>query len=366
MKYLQAVVIFLHFNQLVINAKVDTTLYISTGFQVHYGFIIPHSKSIRDVSYTNPYGAGISLCTFHTSFRDWQVFNAYWISGIEASYFNFQYPEVIGYCFALTAFAEPVISHGKKYLFTIRGGSGISYHNKIYDPVDNPMNMFFSSRISFPLYVAARLKYTLKDRNLITLSASYNHISNGGYKQPNKGMNFPTLALGLECFQKVRPLLDQNYSSIPEIWKSRMFLTVQTSMTERVITKEGEFPQKACLVYGLHARVSKTIGPIYALSAGAEIMADGYIKESLRRNQEGIDYKRFALTFGQNFILGKVNFAQYFGFYLYSPVKARNPVYQKYELSYRISNHFLFGVYLKAHAQVAESMGFTLNYQLFI
>ena len=102
-----------------------------------------------------------------------------------------------------TVFAEPVISYGEKYLFTIRGGGGISYHNRIYDPVDNPLNMFFSSRISFPLYVAARFKYSINDKTFITLSASYNHISNGGYKQPNKGMNFPTLALGLEHFQKV-------------------------------------------------------------------------------------------------------------------------------------------------------------------
>ena len=35
-------------------------------------------------------------------------------------------------------------------------------------------------------------------------------------------------------------------------------------------------------------------------------------------------------------MLGKVIFTQYFGFYLYSPYKARNPLYQKYELAYKI------------------------------
>lgn len=282
MKYKPVVVIFLLLTQSVVNSKADTIPHLYTGFQSHYGFIIPHSESIRNISHTKPYGFEISRCNLHTSFKDWQVFNAYWISGIEASYFNFRNPKVLGYIFALSAYAEPVISHGENYFITVRFGGGFSYHNKIYDPVDNPLNMFFSSRVSFPVYVAARFKYSISNRSFLTLSGSYNHISNGGYKQPNKGMNFPTLALGLEHFQKTPTLLDDNYSSYPEIRKPRIFCTLQALTTVRVINKEGDFPQKVCFVYGLHTRVSKPLGSIYALNAGAEIICDGYIKETLK------------------------------------------------------------------------------------
>ena len=366
MKYKPAVVIFFLLNQSVIIAKADTIPHIITGFQSHYGFIIPHSESIRNISHSRPYGIAISRSNFHSSFREWQVFNAYWISGVEAGYFNFRNPKVLGYIFAVSVFAEPVISYGEKYFITVRGGGGLSYHNKIYDPVDNPLNMFFSSRISFPLYVAARFKYRIGDRTFFTLSGSYNHISNGGYKQPNKGMNFPTLALGLEHFQKTPPVLDDNYSSYPQVRKSGMFFTIQALTTVRVINKEADFPQKACFIYGFHTRISKPFGSIYTLNAGTEIICDGYIRETLRRYQIDVDYKRFALTFGQSFMLGKVIFTQYFGFYLYSPYEARNPVYQKYELAYNIFNNLSFGIYLKAHAQVAESMGIIFNYQLLL
>ena len=366
MKYKPAVIILFLLNQSVIIVKADTISHIFTGFQTHYGFIIPHSESIRNVSHTNPYGFEISRNKFHTSFSDWKVFNAYWISGLGASYFNFQNPNVLGSIIAISVFAEPVIRYGKKYFFTVKGGGGLSYHNKIYDPNDNPLNLFFSSRISFPLYVSARFKYRISDRTFFTLSGSYNHISNGGYKQPNKGMNFPTLALGLEHFQKTPSVLDNNYSSYLEIRKSRIFFTIQALTTVRVINKEENFPQKACFVYGFHTRISKPFGPIYAINAGAEIIGDGYIRETLRRDQMEMDYKRFALTFGQDFTLGKVILTQYIGFYLYSPNEARDPIYQKYELAYNIIKSFSLGVYIKAHAHVAESMGITFNHTIFL
>jgi hypothetical protein len=132
----------------------------------------------------------------------------------------------------------------------------------------------------------------------------------------------------------------------------------------RVIIAESGFPQKPCFVYGLHSRISLPLGSIYSLNGGAEIIWDGYIRESLLRSQIDLDHTRFALTFGQNFKFGNFNFTQYFGAYLYSPNAARHPVYQKYELSYNIAKNFYLGVYLKAHAQVAESMGFTFNYNI--
>lgn len=364
MKYKSTAVALFLLIQSVALVIADTIPNKFTGFQMHYGFIIPHSESIRDVSHTRPYGFELSRSNFHTSYNDWLVFNGYWISGLEASYFNFQNPSVIGSVIAISAFAEPVLSYGNKYFLTVRFGGGLSYHNRIYDKDENPLNLFFSSRISFPLYVSARIKYSIGENTFITFSGTYNHISNGGYKQPNKGINFPTLALGLEHFQKTPPVLDNRYSSYPEIRKAETSVTMQVLTTVRMINEENEFPQKACFVYGLHTRISKPFGSIYSLNAGAEIIWDRYIRETLRRSFIDLDYTRFALTCGQNFRLGKVNFTQYFGFYLYSPNKARNSVYQKYELAYDISGKISLGVYLKAHAQVAESMGFVFNYRV--
>ena len=113
-------------------------------------------------------------------------------AGIQAGYLNFQNPDVLGSAFELTFFAEPIITHRRNFMFSIRGGTGISYHTKYYDKLENPSNLFFSTRFAFPLFIGARFKYRIADHTYITLSGCYNHISNGGFKQPNKGMNFPT------------------------------------------------------------------------------------------------------------------------------------------------------------------------------
>jgi hypothetical protein len=344
--------------------KADTIPHLYSSFKIHYGFIIPHSASIRAVSYTNPAGIEFNRGRFHTSFNDWQVFNSYWISGLSARYFNFQNPKVLGSVFDVSVFAGPVVSHSQKHIFSIIGGAGLSYQTKIYHPVDNPLNQFFSTRISFPLYIDARFKYRLGNRTFISLSGCYNHISNGGFKQPNKGMNFPTLALGIEHYNIPIPDHDDNYKSIKEARERNVSVTLQVLSSFRVINATNDFPEKGCFIYGFHARASKPLGSIYALNAGAELIIDGYIKETIKREQTKIDHKRFAITCGQDFTLGRIIFAQHLGVYAYSPYKARNKVYQKYELVYRTQERLMFGVFLKAHLHIAELMGISINYQL--
>ncbi len=356
--------IFIYLCHLGFTVRADTIPYVYTGIRAHYGFIIPHSVAIEPVSHTNPFGFDISINKLHTSYKRWKVFNAYWISGIQAGYFNFQNPGVLGSAFDITVFAEPVLIHRNKYFFTIRGGMGISYHTRFYDKVDNPLNQFFCTSINFPLFVDVRFKYNTGKQTYLTVSGCYNHISNGGFKQPNKGMNFPTLALGLERYYEPPDGLDHNYISSLEVPKPGISVVAQLLTAIKILEETVEFPEKAVFVYGLHTRAAKQIRTWYALNVGAEMIFDGYIREIIRREQSGLDYKRFALTAGQDFLLGKVVFTQYFGIYLYAPYKARNSIYQKYELAYKFLPNIMAGVYLKSHLQVAEMMGIHINYQL--
>jgi hypothetical protein len=342
--------------------QADTIPDLFTGVQANYGFIIPHSASIASISDTKPYGFEISLNKLHTSFNRWKVYNAYWISGVQAGYFNFQNPDIVGNAFALTIYTEPVIAFSQRIFFTIRTGIGISYHTKFYDEVENPSNQFFATKINFPLYLDLRLKYKLGDHFFITLSGCYNHISNGGFKQPNKGMNFPTVALGAEYYYKNIPVLSHNFSSKLKVPKPGIFGVIQCISTFQVLSKSDTFPEKKVFVYGFHARAAKQLTRFYSLNAGAEIVFDGYIRETIRRAQSELDYKRCALTVGQDFLFGKVFFSQHLGIYLYSPYKARNPVYQKYELALKIRPHIMAGFYLKAHLQVAEMMGLSVSW----
>lgn len=363
MKKLLLTLIIVPIKFISLSAALPDSVFQYAGVQSHYGFIIPHSKTIKDISHTKPFGFELNYNRLHTSLNDWKVFNAYWISGIETRYFNYQNPDILGSVFDVSIFAEPVLRYRKKWLWSIRGGAGFSYHSKIYDEVHNPLNFFFSSRIAFPLYVDLRLKRQIAPASFLCLSGCYNHISNGGIKLPNKGMNFPTLALGLEVYQNDIPVLEGKF--IPDKEKIReTFLTFQVLNSFKVLDKTEELPEKLAFIYGFHSRISRSLSAFYALNAGAECIFDGYIRETILREQTNIDYKRIALTFGQEFLLGKMIFSQYFGAYLYSPFKSNHFAYQKYELFYKLSQRLLAGVFLKAHLQVAELMGININYKI--
>jgi len=342
----------------------DTIPYTSTGFRAHYGFIIPHSRAIEEVSHTNPYGFEISINRLQTSYSRWQVFNSYWFSGVQAGYFNYQYPEVLGSVFDLTVYAEPVLKYGPDYFFTVRGGMGLSYHTRFYDKDENPLNQFFSTSLNFPLFVELRFKYRVAGRTYMTLSGCYNHISNGGFKQPNKGMNFPTVAIGLENFNKIATSLDHSYSSEAYLTGRIISFSVQALTALKILEETDIYPEEPVLVYGVSGRFARQAKTWYSLNAGIEMIVDGYLRGLVRREGTGPDHKRLAITAGQDFLLGKVIFTQYLGFYIYSPFKARSPVYQKYELAYKLLPGLSAGVYLKAHLHVAELMGLNVSYTI--
>jgi hypothetical protein len=361
--YIRLFVFFLALISSVCSLRADTIPLVFKSFKLHYGFIIPHSSSIRDVSFTNPVGVELNIGKLHTSFRDWQVFNNFWASGIKGRYFNFQFPDVLGSVFDFSAFAGPLVSNGRNHQFIVAGGAGISYHTKIYHPEENPLNQFFSTRISFPLYIDALFKYRISQRSYVTLAGSYNHISNGGVRQPNFGMNYPTISLGIERFNHGMSDLDYNYKEINQVRNRDVSVIIQGLSSYRVIDATDNLPEKGFIVYGVHMRASKPLGSIYSLNTGAEFIVDGYIRELIRREGTDYDHKRFALTLGQDFTFGKILFVQHLGIYLYSPYEARNKVYQKYELAYKTRGRLLYSVFLKAHVYVAELIGVGINYQ---
>lgn len=356
MRYFLALYLLIILSFPVSSQTSDSTNHYFIGIQSHYGFIIPHTEAIEPVSHTNPYGFEISMNNLKTSYESWSTFALYNISGVQFSYFNFQNPDILGSAYLLTVFTEPILKSGDKYIFSIKGGAGFSYHTRIYHDTDNQLNRFFSTRLSYPLYLSARFKYRISQKTFLTLSGTYNHISNGAQRIPNYGMNFPTVTVGLERFGREIPKLDDHYAPLPGKKESGRYLVLQALMGYKVVYGVDTWS------FGISTRYTWQLRTRYALNAGAELIVDRGVKKMIEIEGLDLDNKRVAITGGQDFLLGKAVFTQYLGVYVYSPYKAKHPVYQKYELSYKILPSLMAGVYLKAHTSDAELFGFSVNY----
>jgi len=325
------------------------------GAKAHYGFIIPHTEKIEQLSNSNPYGIEISFSLLNNRAKDWKQCNCYSQTGLLLSYINFDNPEILGSSVNLLIFVEPFITFNPRLFFTARMGAGLSYITKIYDENTNPTNLFFSTPISIPLFAELNMKYKINSKFNLSLGGSYNHISNGGYKQPNLGMNFPTANLGIEYMFRPAALLSP--PKVTAAINKKPYFEINVLYSQKVLGETDSFPEKTCHILGLSARVNRNLSRYNALSAGVEWIASGYNKESISRQNLDVDYNRLALTAGHNLLVGKFAFVIQFGFYVYDPYEAMDDVYQKYDLRYHISKHFYAGVFLKAHLQVAELMG---------
>jgi hypothetical protein len=329
------------------------------GTKLHYGFIIPHSKSIENLATTNPYGLEVNFNLLNHREKDWKQCNCYSKSGLAVSYFNFANPGVLGSAVSLLVYVEPFLTYKPKLFFTIRLGTGLAYITKVYNEDNNPKNLFFSTPFSFPLFVDLNMKFKVNPTLNLLVSGSYNHISNGGYKQPNKGMNFPTGTLGMEYL--IRPVELLPHRKFQDSTARKFKVEINTLYTVKVQGKTDSLPEKTCFIFGLSARTYRKVSRFNALSLGAEWIADGYNRESISRDSLGLDYNRVAVTLGNDILVGRFAFVIQFGYYIYAPYKAMHDIYEKYDLQYHFTKNIYGGVFLKAHLQVAELMGVSLG-----
>lgn len=353
------VTIFFTFS-LLIHASEPPKKSLLVGINSHVGFIIPHSSAIRSVSYSHPWVIEIDLSWHHLNEKAWNYCNCFPRTGINISYINFDNPEVLGSGFALAPYVEPFAAADRRFTTSFRLGGGAVYLNNIYDPVTNPDNQFYCTHFSFILFMSFSANYRLtKDLN-IKIAANYNHISNGGNKQPNYGINFPTASIGLDYYLQ-SPYFERFDKKIKDDRKKTL-VKASVFYTPKEYSKADrtKYP-----VFGVHAGAERLVGRISALSAGLEYMNDYTQKEWIIRKELNVnDHQQVAILAGHVFHIGRFSFSQSLGIYIYDPLSAVDAVYQRYGLEYRLYKRFHIGTNLKAHRHMADFLDFRLSYNI--
>lgn len=327
----------------------------------HYGFIIPHTESLEAVSGSNPIGLQVDVFRHLNTQSVWDQCNCYPRVGLSTTIFHYNNPEVLGNSYNFLGFIEPFMTFKGNLNFSFRMAFGVSLLDQVYDEVTNPMNLFYSSPVSFILQAGTALHYKLDDRWNLRLGAQFGHISNGGISKPNKGMNFPTISLGAEY--KLQPVVlkdRQSMKSIEEIhpkkWVHR--LTFFNGM------KEADEDEKKYHAFGLVATSSWVVSKINALSAGVEWISDGSIRERSRRAGEKVgNANAVALITGNELLLGRFIFSQQMAVYFNKPFPNGDRFYHRWGLTYSLGKTF-FGVNLKAHRHIADLLDFRVGVSL--
>lgn len=336
--------------------------YIAVGGKAHLGFIIKHSENLGYVKDSYPMGLELDYGLHLTGEDAWNNCNCFPKIGLQFNYWDFNNPEILGQGATLTGYVEPFFGFSNKLNVSFRFGTGLAYANSPYDSIDNPMNYSYSTRISFPLFIYSSLNYKISSQWLASISANYNHISNGGMKEPNKGINFPTMSMGLAYYPYIPEIELPEKKPWKELYPNRNKLTMTVFGTWKPVS-HGESQRYP--IYGGDLKLSRQASRLIAISIAAEYIDNGVLKEKINRENKSVDHVQAGMMAGLDFLMGRFIFSTQLACYIYKPYHEGYPdIYQRYSLIMRVFDGFYGGVGLKSHAHVAEFLDFRINYIL--
>ena len=338
-KYLVGIIFFL------IGFKVSGQQVTRLGLEANYGFIIPHSPDLRPISNSNPTGVAAHYQWMPTNKRAWDICNCFHYRGIQASYHSFGNPDVLGSAITISGTFEPILWEKARWRLSLLSGFGISYLTNVFDEQTNPDNLFLSSSLSFLIFASPKIEYVIHPDWSVHFSFAYNHISNGGQQQPNKGINYPMLGFGVNKYFNRPVLPDYEAEVLERNWKGYLELGVTT---REAAWTEGRKP-----TISFAGGTKRSVSRINALGGGIEVTKDF----ALEIENSRIEAIMPAPFIAHHFELGRFDFSQRFAMYTYKPADyIDHRFYQRYVLLYNFIDELKLGFSLKVHGHVAENI----------
>lgn len=329
------------------------------GVSFDYAYILQHSENLRELDNAFPVGIGMEWSKMLLSKNAWEFCNCLPRIGVEAAYWTWDNPDILGSGLLVMGFVEPYFRTHKRMNFFFRAGLGSAYLSKPFDFENNPQNLSYSTNLSFAIMAGAGINYRLTNEWNIGILVKYNHTSNGGIKAPNKGINFPSVSFRIN--KSLNPILFPDFQKVenrkPPDKLSRLSIANFSGWSNATVGDQDKF-----YVFGIAGYFSKWIGRRSAISGGTEIIFDYSRRKQIRINNEDNNFVQAAALVGHEFWLGKVTFSQHVGVYYYNDYRINDDIYQRYGLTYNFSNHIFAGFNLKAHRHVADFFDFRIGY----
>jgi len=308
-----------------------------------------HTKSLYPYNGTHPMGIELEVSRLLLSENIREKFGTYIKWGIGLNYVNFNH-EDLGYGITSLAYIEPFIKTGGQWRFSAKLGAGLAYMSNPYDNLNNPQNLTYSSHLAFPLQAGANAYYFITKQWAIKANASFHHISNGGIKQPNLGINYPVIAIGVEHTPNIYSIPPKRV--LHKHTKDKRFeILLGYSLKEDTTNTNNQH------VVTLFTNYSFQVSRINALTIS------GYAEYQQINNNTESEYQiSIAPLFGNEFLFGQLFFGQQLGAYILKADGQSHWLLQNYYLRYKINSHLTAGVNLKAHGRVADYLSFQFGF----
>jgi hypothetical protein len=324
----------------------------AVSLEGHYGSIFAHSADVLNTAGARPLGLHLNVGRQQYGEGAWAKYGCLPRTGLTLAYYDFD-NEVLGRGLTAAYYFEPTFPISQRLTLAVRGTLGLAWLSNPYHSGQNPTNLSYSTPLSAYLALGVSTYLRLNPKWSVVLSGNYQHVSNGGLRQPNKGINWPTAGIGVDHTLRPVPLGRPGRRVRSQEWRSaipRKDFYVFGGIQNVAAGESAQFP-----IIGAGATYSRQIGRINSLTAGVEAHMDYALREQLARDSlTHLSAVRAGVLLGHEFLLGKVLFSQQMGFYAFQQTPYFPRLYQRWGLLYRFGRSFSAGINLKAHGHIAN------------
>lgn len=156
--------------------------------KLHYGSVLVHPPAIENVSGAKPFGIELEYSIQKNNRRAYNLCGCYPRAGVVAAYYNFN-NKILGHSIVAGYFIEPHYKINQHTQFVLRGTAGATYVTNPYDPAANPDNHNYTVHVNPFLQLGGGINFQINKHLTLAIMESLQHFSNGGYKEPNRGVN---------------------------------------------------------------------------------------------------------------------------------------------------------------------------------
>lgn len=320
------------------------------GLSLHSGSIYVHSENVENTRFSRPIGIDFAFSKIRNDSVLYSICNCILNKGYGINYFNYD-NKILGHGLTPFYFLEPNFRINNSILWNIKGTLGVSVLSNPFHSARNPNNMSYSLPVGVYLGISSGFNVKFSSKFMLSTNLNYLHISNGGIKDPNMGINWITGSIGMNYglnnnfdFRKKRIQNKLHYNKYSRIDISGFYSTK--------IVEKGD--KDLYSILGVSALYSHQIKQLHAFTASVEWHLDYSLAERQRRDNKNRDMFFWGAALGHEYLLGRFIFSQQLGYYIEKPDDYFGNFYHRWGLNYKLKNSIQIGVNLKAHRQVAQ------------
>lgn len=369
MKYLLFFLLSLMLSNTALNAQSKG---IETAYQV--GYTIP--AHINFPSILNPSYSAELTYWFKTKDKClWHKLYKYPEIHFSATFQSLGNDKILGHAIGLIPNMSFQIYQKKRFDIQARIGWGLAYITKYHDNFNNPQNIALGSHINLYARTHIHFRYKILHNLRLNFGLGILHYSNGGFSNPNLGINIATGQIGLQyIFSYPVPMPIETPDSnrqLPPLAKGhktfRPYLSIGLGLTEKGF-RGPKYP-----IYVVSAGVSRLFGRISKVSAGLEYIINMAQYEFHRHNSNKkiaiSQVHRFSILFSHELLFGNFGFYTGGGVYLNKHLSQRSLIIAKIGFNFYLHNYFKkikhqlwAGFHVRSYFGEAEFVEFVLGY----